>query len=311
MNKNMLKSVIASIFMLSLLVSAGPISAKENDRGDNKNNDHKQVTVKTVKNDVNVTNNNGWAWGRFFAPGQLKKNGLFDLAGFQQALRDFITNYRLTHGATTTPTPVPASVDTSAPVIGGLQVTAERVNATLHFTTNESANSVVYLSTSTPVDVSSTSVAVAGDMQKLNHAIVLSNLATSTTYHFVVKVTDAAGNSAYSNTGSFVTKAIVIPTDAAAPKISNVYAVVGTSSVAVNWVTNEPATSKIFYGTSTPVDVSASGALNVENTSLVTTHSLSLSGLATSTKYYFVLESKDAAGNIKHSVDYYVITAGM
>jgi len=303
MNNRVYKTVIAFAFILSLIVSAGPVMAKENDRGNGKNEDRKENRDNSKK--IEKTGNNGWALGHFIAPGWLKKNNQFDLTSFQTAFRDFLANYRLTHATSTVPAPV---VDVTAPVVSNLQVTSERVRATIHFTTNENANSVVYLSTTTPVDVSSTSVSVAGDMKKLNHDIALSNLATSTTYYFVVKVTDASGNSSYSNTGSFVTKAIITPADTVAPKISNVYAVVGTSSVAVNWVTNEAATSKIFYGTTLPVNVLASTTANVENTTLVTNHTLTLGGLATSTKYYFVIESKDATGNVKHSVDYYVVT---
>lgn len=84
--------------------------------------------------------------------------------------------------------------------------------------------------------------------------------------------------------------------DTTAPVIS----ALGVSSLAsttatVSWTTNEPATSKLYYGTTTPVALGS--ALTVGNGSLVTSHVLGLSGLATSTTYSYVLESKDAVAN--------------
>lgn len=84
--------------------------------------------------------------------------------------------------------------------------------------------------------------------------------------------------------------------DTTAPVIS----ALGVSNLAsttatVSWTTNESATGKVYYGTTTPVALGS--ALTVGNSSLVTSHVLGLSGLATSTTYYYVLESRDAAAN--------------
>lgn len=84
--------------------------------------------------------------------------------------------------------------------------------------------------------------------------------------------------------------------DTVAPVISGVSTsnLLATTTNVV-WTTNELSTSKVWFGTSTPL-VLASSTL-VSSALLVTNHALSLSGLATSTAYYYVVVSSDASGN--------------
>ncbi len=65
----------------------------------------------------------------------------------------------------------------------------------------------------------------------------------------------------------------------------------GTSAV-ITWTTNEPATSRVDYGT-------ASDALSshVEDSTLLTAHSLNLTGLTPGTTYYYRVTSADAVPN--------------
>lgn len=84
--------------------------------------------------------------------------------------------------------------------------------------------------------------------------------------------------------------------DVIAPVISSISTSnISTTSASVSWLTNEPASSKLYYATTTPVNLST--ALTVSNSSLVTNHILNLAGLTASTTYYYVLESADAAAN--------------
>lgn len=85
--------------------------------------------------------------------------------------------------------------------------------------------------------------------------------------------------------------------DTTAPTIMAISAgsVTASTSVIV-WTTNEPANSTVWYGTTTPV-LASSPTLSSTNASLVTAHSINLSGLSASTTQYFVVESKDAANN--------------
>lgn len=84
--------------------------------------------------------------------------------------------------------------------------------------------------------------------------------------------------------------------DALVPVISAISTSnISSTTVMISWLTNEPSTSKIYYATTTPVNFAT--ALTVSNSSLVTSHTFGLTGLASSTTYYFALESKDAVLN--------------
>ncbi len=87
-----------------------------------------------------------------------------------------------------------------------------------------------------------------------------------------------------------------LPTDTTAPVISAVsVSNISSTTAMISWQTNEAATGKIYYSTTTPVGLSS--ALTISNSSLVTAHSLGFTGLTASTTYYYILESKDAAMN--------------
>jgi len=305
-NRKILRSVIVTAFVLSLFLSSGPIFAKENGREDGKKESRKENVGKKDDKDKNKNKDDqdrNWSFGRFFAPGQVKKDGnTFNQKDFMTAFREFLAQYRQNH-------PVPSTTpDTVVPVISNIRVAVERNQATIRFSTNEKTDSAVFFGIISPVDTSSSSVAITGNTRSLNHEIVLKNLNASTTYYFVARARDVSGNVSLSVISSFQTKPLVTSVDTAVPKISNVYTTVGTSSATINWLTNEPTTSKIFYSTNLPIDTQSSSTARVENTSLITAHSLVISNLATSTKYYFAIEAKDLAGNLKRSLDYYVVT---
>lgn len=65
------------------------------------------------------------------------------------------------------------------------------------------------------------------------------------------------------------------------------------SSTDLIWVTNRPADSKIWIGTSA---AATSSAPLISSTSLSYFHRLSLPNLATSTLYYYTISSTDASG---------------
>jgi hypothetical protein len=89
------------------------------------------------------------------------------------------------------------------------------------------------------------------------------------------------------------------PTDTTAPTISNVTAVSITSSSAViTWTTNEPSDTQVEYGLTTSY-----GQFTVRNTTLVTSHSQTLTGLTSNKSYHFRVLSRDAASNLATSGD--------
>jgi hypothetical protein len=127
-------------------------------------------------------------------------------------------------------------------------------------------------------------------------------LTIGTTYYFSVKAQSAGGTSNATNSdGQFVA-------DGGSPAlvISNVGAVDITETGArITWNTNEPATSQVQHGFS-----SSYGDVTVENSNLVTSHSVELSGLTAGREYHYSVISKDSSDNERISVDYTFTTQG-
>jgi hypothetical protein len=132
--------------------------------------------------------------------------------------------------------------------------------------------------------------------------VALTGLLPQTTYHYRVKSSDAAGNLALSADFSFTTPA---PPDTTPPVLSAIAASGITASGAViTWQTNEASDSTVEYGLT-----SAYGSATVKDSTLVNSHSRTLSGLNSSTLYHFRVRSADAVGNAGYSADYTFTTS--
>jgi hypothetical protein len=89
------------------------------------------------------------------------------------------------------------------------------------------------------------------------------------------------------------------PSSNQAPVISAVAAKpVTSSSATITWTTNNASSSQVAYGTT-----SAYGLMSVLDGTLVTSHSVTLSGLAASTTYHYQVLSRDGQGNLGSSGD--------
>jgi hypothetical protein len=66
----------------------------------------------------------------------------------------------------------------------------------------------------------------------------------------------------------------------------------------ISWTTNETSDTQVEYGLTT-----AYGSQTALNSSLVTSHSATLSGLSAGTIYHYRVKSRDAAGNLATSAD--------
>jgi hypothetical protein len=73
---------------------------------------------------------------------------------------------------------------------------------------------------------------------------------------------------------------------------------VRSSTVTISWTTNKPSDTQVAYGPTTSY-----GSLTPLDSSLVTSHSQVLSGLAPRTWYHLRMRSRDAAGNLTVSGD--------
>jgi hypothetical protein len=96
------------------------------------------------------------------------------------------------------------------------------------------------------------------------------------------------------NAGNYVAN---YSADGTAPAISGVTATThANGTVTVAWTTDEPATSRVDYGTS-----AGSLTSNASDPLLVTSHSVLLTNLAGSTTHHYRVTSADAAGNSRTS----------
>ncbi|MBE0597755.1 MAG: hypothetical protein IH614_10835 [Desulfuromonadales bacterium] len=105
----------------------------------------------------------------------------------------------------------------------------------------------------------------------------------------------------------FRTSSVPPPADTTAPVISGVALATGATQATIAFTTNEPAQGAVAYGLTEAV----TGG-RVENSALVTAHSLTLDALAPDSRYYFRLEARDAAGNQRlAAVDSFRTTAAV
>lgn len=74
---------------------------------------------------------------------------------------------------------------------------------------------------------------------------------------------------------------------------------ISATGALITWTTNENSDSQVEYGTTTSY-----GSSTTLDTSLVLSHSQSLSGLSASTTYHYRVKSRDAAGNLGVSADF-------
>jgi hypothetical protein len=188
---------------------------------------------------------------------------------------------------------VPAT-DTIAPVVSNVSSSVTATSAKVVWDTNENTTAVFWYGTTTAFELS-VSLANLATHQETN----LSPLLSDVTYLFAIVAKDAAGNTGTSTTGAFKTSAL---SDTTAPIISDIVVTHASEIATISWKTNESATGKIYYGTATPI-VLATAPDTKQDGAYSLNHSFNLTGLATSTTYYFVLEGKDATGNIGTSTE--------
>lgn len=162
--------------------------------------------------------------------------------------------------------------DTTGPSLTSFVAAESTTSAVLTWTTNEAATSQIEYGTTTSYGTTTTADAAL----VTSHSVTITGLAANTTFHARARSTDQAGNETVSADLSFTTSA------GAKTLITNVKAtVVDTTTVTITWTTNEAATSKVRYGTTTDY------GLEVADATLVTSHSVTLTGLTPNTVYHY------------------------
>ena len=191
-----------------------------------------------------------------------------------------------------------SDLDTTAPLISNVSSNVSTNTADITWDTDEESDSVVWYSTTTPVALSSSLLIESADLVT-SHTISLSGLSINTTYYFIVSSLDSSGNKATSTESSFIT----LISDTTAPIISNISLSVSTNTADITWDTDEESDSVVWYSTTTPLIISGD-TLFIDSSNLVTTHNISLSGLDSSTTYYFIINSFDSSGNKATSIEF-------
>ncbi|MES2623574.1 MAG: hypothetical protein V4576_04190 [Patescibacteria group bacterium] len=209
------------------------------------------------------------------------------------------------------------TVDTVAPIVNSFTISANINSADAKWSTNEKTEAVLFYGTTTPVVVKATSTtkgkllssvfSTNNSMYVVDEAgtrtsgsITAKNLTASTTYYAVLAVRDNSGNVTISNAVSFTT---ANSGDNTAPVISNVTAAISANLLKISWKTDELATSKLFYGTTT---LNLATSARVSSDTRKTSHSFEIPVTASTTSEHVILQSTDAQGNVRTSVEYVI-----
>jgi hypothetical protein len=190
---------------------------------------------------------------------------------------DGATGYSAAMNFTTTGTQT-----TPPPVISNVTATnITNTTATITWTTDQATSSQVNYGLSTTYTNSST----LSPTLVTSHSVTLTGLAAGATYDFDVMSADSSAVSSTSANSTFSTTGTAPP-----PVISNVSSSSVTSgSATITWTTDQASTSVVNYGPTTGYGSTASLA------PLVTSHSVTLTGLSPNTTYDFDVVSANAA----------------
>ena len=181
-----------------------------------------------------------------------------------------------------------SGADTVPPIISQVSSSISITQATITWTTDENASSLVDYGITTFYGSTSGNASE----RVTSHTVTLSGLTGQTKYYYRVRSNDANSNQAIDdNNGAGYTFTTI--SDTTAPTISNVTtAVIRDVSAVITWQTNELATSQVAYGTAISY-----GSQTTEDTTLTIQHSVTITGLTKETAYYYKVISKDLAGN--------------
>ncbi len=204
--------------------------------------------------------------------------------------RDSSNNYATSSSITVT-------VDNTAPVLSAGSPSGSldelTTSTTISATTNEIATCKYSTSSGSNYSSDMTEFSTTGGT---SHSTTVSGLTSGSSYTYYVKCSDALGN--INSTDYSIT--FNISSDTSGPTLQSVTSTVTSTSATISWSSDELSTSKIYYGTQSGVYTSNTTLVE----SLSTSHSVTLSGLTTATKYYYIIVSNDSLDNVATSSEY-------
>jgi len=246
----------------------------------------------TITWTTNVTGTTQVAYGTTLSYGSLSlldKTQVFNHTAILTGLAPG-TTYNFVALSTNSSAPDGASVNYTftttaggpAPVISAITATSiTSTSATITWTTDQASSSQVNYGTTTAYG----SQSALNSSLVTTHSVTLTGLTPGTTYNFDVVSANASNTSATSGNFTFST------TGASAPVISAVSASsITTTSATITWTTDQASSSLVNYGTTTSY-----GSQTPNNTTLVTAHSVTLTGLTPGTAYNFDVVSANAS----------------
>ena len=153
-------------------------------------------------------------------------------------------------------------------------------SATITWTTSPAASSQVAFGTTTGYG----SLSLLNSAPVTSHSVTLTGLSPGTTYNYQVISANSAGPATSAN--------FTFSTPAPAPVISAVTSasVTGTSAT-ITWTTDQASSSQVEYGTT-----AGYGSLSTLNSALMTSHSVTLTGLTPGTTYNYAAMSAGSGG---------------
>ncbi|MBP9773047.1 MAG: fibronectin type III domain-containing protein [Candidatus Peribacteraceae bacterium] len=188
-------------------------------------------------------------------------------------------------------------VDTVPPILSNItSVSTNGISATITWDTDEDANSQVEYGSTTAYGlvVPSAPTSVYGT----GHSITINGLSPNQLYHFRVISSDESDNAAQSGDFSFTTNDNTSPSIVSGP--NSVTANLTGTSALISWTMDELTTAQVKWGTTSGNYTSQTPV----NGSFVEEHSIQMLGLVPQTTYYYIVLSRDAAGNLTTSPEY-------
>jgi hypothetical protein len=189
------------------------------------------------------------------------------------------------------------------PAISDINVKTYNNEATIKWKTTTNSNSfIVYSDTVSngllldPKEFGNPDL--VGGSAPFNHAVTINSykdapLIEGTPYYFYIKSVDSTGNVAILKNGADFFE-LITDTDNDSPVISNITTPLVTKDGAIiSWITDEPATSKVSYGTKNGGPYDKTQQVMTYDRS----HYIILSSLTPDTKYYYKVESSDINAN--------------
>ncbi len=168
----------------------------------------------------------------------------------------------------------------TGPVVSDLVISTTDSSATLTFTTDEAATSVVDFGTTTSYDRQ-----VFGNTLQIFHSVVLDTLAENTVYHYQLTVVDVLNDQTVLPDSTFHTD------DVSGPVVTNLVITTTDTSATLTFDTDEPAASSLEFGLTSSYDST------IVDSTLSTSHLIVVDSLDESTLYHYALTVTDSLTN--------------